>query len=177
MSTKTSMTYQDYAAMPQDGLRHEIVDGEHFVSPAPSLYHQHVSRHLQLQLMLQYELKGHGWVFNAPVDVQLSPHDIVQPDLVIVSAARKSILTPAKVKGIPDLIVEILSPSTSKNDNQIKRELYEKFSVPEYWIVDPDDQSILQLVLKDSRYSQLTCQAQVTMCKEPCICVELRSIW
>lgn len=68
MSTKTSLTYQDYVAMPQDGLRHEIVDGEHFVSPAPSLYHQHVSRHLQLQLMLEYELKGHGWVFKPPCE-------------------------------------------------------------------------------------------------------------
>jgi Uma2 family endonuclease len=169
MSTKALLTYEDYAAIPQDGLRHEIIDGDHFGSPAPSLYHQHVSKHLQLQLMVQYELKGHGWVFNAPVDVQLGPHNIVQPDLVIVSVTRKSILTPSKIKGIPDLIVEILSPSTSKNDTQIKRELYEKFAVPEYWIVDPDDQSVLQLVLQDSRYVQVS--------KEPCTCVELQSIW
>jgi Uma2 family endonuclease len=109
--------------------------------------------------------------------VQLGPHNIVQPDLVIVSVTRKSILTPSKIKGIPDLIVEILSPSTSKNDTQIKRELYEKFAVPEYWIVDPDDQSVLQLVLQDSRYVQVACHAQVTMSKEPCTCVELQSIW
>jgi hypothetical protein len=96
--------YAAYAAIPTDGKRHEIIDGEHFVNPAPNLYHQEVSRHIQFQLYSQIELTGLGKVIDAPVDLQLSDHDIVQPDLVIVTLSRKHIMTPTKIKGVPDLV-------------------------------------------------------------------------
>jgi len=75
--------------------------------------------------------------FNAPVDVQLTDHDIVQPDLVVVLGDRTRMITHAKIDGAPDLVVEILSPSTSSNDTALKKHLYERMGVGEYWIADP----------------------------------------
>lgn len=177
MSTKTSLTYADYVAIPHDGLRHEIIDGDHFVNPAPNLYHQHVSRHLQLQLLLKIELAGLGVVVNAPVDLQLGEHDIVQPDLVFVSAGRRWIMTPTRIKGIPDLVVEIVSPSNTKHDTKLKRSLYERSGVPEYWIVFPEDHQLLQLVLVDGVYRETLCEAEVTMAVEPHTRVDLQKVW
>ena len=83
------LTYQDYIGFSDDGYRHEIIDGDHFINPAPSTYHQDVSRLIQFQLTAQIEITGHGRVFNAPVDLQLSSTDIVQPDLVVVMNDRR----------------------------------------------------------------------------------------
>lgn len=177
MSAKTSMTYADYVAIPYDGLQHEIIDGDHFVNPAPNLYHQHVSRHLQHQLLLKIELAGLGVVINAPVDLQLSEHDIVQPDLVFVSLAQRWIMTPTRIKGIPDLVVEILSPSNSKHDTELKRSLYERCGVPEYWIVFPEDHQLLQLVLVDGVYRETLCDSEVVMTREPRTRVDLQMVW
>ena len=77
-------TYEDYAQLPEDGLRHEIIDGKHFVNPSPGTQHQHVSKRLQYQLYTKIELAGLGLLYDAPIDVQLSGFDIVQPDIVII---------------------------------------------------------------------------------------------
>lgn len=150
--SRTKLTYEDYCLYPDDGRRHEIIDGDHYVNPAPSTYHQHVSKRLQYQFYTKIELAGHGVVFNAPVDVHLTEHDVVQPDLVVILNAKKLIVTPTKVKGAPDLLVEILSPSSIDNDRRLKRNLYESCKIPEYWIVDPFEHQLEQLVLKDDRY-------------------------
>ena len=170
-------TYQTYAAIPQDGLRHEIIGGEHFVNPAPNLYHQTVSRRLQFQLYTAIELAELGVVFYAPVDVQLADHDIVQPDLVIVTKAKSYILTPTKIKGIPDLLVEILSPSNSKHDLVTKRNAYERCGVPEYWIVDPQEHQVLQLVLKDGAYVEQWASERLQMAVPPHTQVDLTKVW
>jgi Uma2 family endonuclease len=151
-SPRTKLTYEDYCCYPDDGRRHEIIDGDHYVNPAPSTYHQHVSKRLPHQLYTQIELAGHGILYSAPVDVHLTDHDIVQPDLVVILNAKKQIITPTKVKGVPDLLVEILSPSSLDNDRRLKRNLYERCGIPEYWIVDPFEHKLEQLVLKDARY-------------------------
>jgi Uma2 family endonuclease len=177
MSINTKLTYADYVAIPSDGRRHEIIDGEHFVNPAPNLYHQHVSRHLQHQLFTAIEIQGLGIVINAPVDLQLGQHDIVQPDLVVVTLAKKSILTPSKIKGAPDLVVEILSPSNTKYDTEIKRALYERSGVPEYWIVDPDEHSVLQLVLDQGVYRGAVCTNAIKMAHPPHTEVDLDRVW
>jgi Uma2 family endonuclease len=169
--------YAAYAAIPEDGQRHEIIEGAHFVNPAPNLYHQEVSRHLQFQLYQSIELKKLGVVINAPVDVQLSDHDIVQPDLVIVTREKKRILTPTKVKGIPDLLVEILSPFNAHYDLKIKRDLYQRAGVPEYWIVSPDEHQVLQLVLVDGIYSEVFCTETITMAVPPRVTVDLSQVW
>lgn len=177
VSTRTFLTYADYAAIPTDRLRHEVIDGDHIVNPAPSLYHQYVSRHLQLQLMTEIELKGLGVVINAPVDLQLSLHDVVQPDLVFVSQAHKSIMTPSKIKGVPDLVIEILSPSNTEHDTLVKRRLYERCGIPEYWIVDPEDHALLQLVLENGTFREVACQNEVVMFVPPHVRVDLKRIW
>ena len=112
------------------------------MSPAPSTKHQTVSRHLQFQLYAQIEITKRGKVFNAPTDVELTPNDIVQPDLVVVLKDRTRMITPTKINGVPDLVVEILSPSTAATDTTLKKQLYERTGVAEYWIADPDNQRL-----------------------------------
>jgi hypothetical protein len=96
--TGVKLTYREYRCFPQDGRRHEIIDGEHKVNPASETYHQKtLSRRIQFQLYVQIEQAGLGVVFNAPTDLELSETDIVQPDLIVVSEARKTIITPTEV--------------------------------------------------------------------------------
>ena len=146
------LRYEDYAKIPEDGQRHEIIDGVHSVNPAPSTQHQHVSKRLQYQLFTKIELQGLGVLYNAPIDVQLSEFDIVQPDLVIVLNENIRRITPTKINVAPHLVVEILSPSTSGNDRTLKKDLYERSGVCEYWIVDPFEQQVEQWVLRDGKY-------------------------
>lgn len=178
MSTsKTKWDYASYATIPDDGRRHEIIDGEHFVNPAPSLYHQTISRRIQFQLYSVIELAELGVVFDAPVDLQLSDHDIVQPDLVVISKAKRHIMTPTKIKGVPDLVVEILSPSNRGHDTQRKRQLYQACQIPEYWIVDPEEHHVLQLRLVDGVYQEQIEQTSIQVSFPPHATVDLSKVW
>ncbi|MDP9122302.1 MAG: Uma2 family endonuclease [Acidobacteriota bacterium] len=134
---RRKLTYEDYALWPEDGRRHEILDGEHYVTPAPTTGHQGVSGNLHLKLAPFVRQERLGFVLYAPLDVLLSEHDIAQPDLLFISNERAGILTEANVKGAPDLLVEILSPSTRRRDETLKRDRYERFGVRELWLVDP----------------------------------------
>ncbi len=174
---KVQWTYDDYAAILPDGKRHEIVAGEHYVNPAPNLYHQTISRRLQFLLYVAIEKSGLGVVIDAPVDVQLTDHDIVQPDLVIIGNGRSHIMTPTKVVGVPDWIVEILSPSNAAYDLTTKRKVYERCGVPEYWIVFPDEHQILQLTLMDGRYRESYVSDRITIPVHPHIEIDLREVW
>ncbi|MCY2986004.1 MAG: Uma2 family endonuclease [Planctomycetota bacterium] len=145
-------TYEDYVNIPEDGLRHEIIAGEHLVNPSPSTQHQYVSKRLQYQLYVKIELAGIGVLYGAPIDVQLSEFDIVQPDLVIILNENIDKITPTKIQVAPHLVVEILSPSTASHDRTIKKELYERARVSEYWIVDPFDHHVEQWVLRDGGF-------------------------
>jgi Uma2 family endonuclease len=177
MSTKfRKLTYEDYLGYPDDGRRHEIIHGDHYVNPAPSTYHQYVSRRLQFQLYTSIELEELGSVINAPVDVQLTEHDIVQPDLVVILKENR-IITPTKVKGAPNHIIEILSPSTATNDRKLKRGLYERCGVPEYWIVDPFEHAVLQLVLSDGRYAERAESEKLSISYLAGIEVNLKQVW
>lgn len=151
-TTEKKWTWDDYATLPEDGRRHEVIGGVHVVDPSPSTQHQHISKRLQYQLYTKIELAGLGLLFNAPFDVQLSDFDIVQPDLVIVLNEHTHRITPTRIKGAPQLIVEILSPSTAGNDRTLKKDLYERSGVNEYWIVDPFEQQVDQWVLRDGTY-------------------------
>ena len=132
------LTYDEYRLLPDDGKRYELIEGDIFVSPSPSTRHQTVSRRLQFALMQALEVPGLAQVFNAPIDLLLEPTSVVQPDLAIVSAARASIVTPRALEGIPDVVAEILSPGSVDRDQHLKLRLYERFAIPEYWVVDPD---------------------------------------
>jgi Uma2 family endonuclease len=148
------LTYDEYRLLPDDGKRYELMEGDLFVSPAPSPRHQTVSRRLQFALMQALELPGRAQVFNAPIDVILEPTTVVQPDLVIVRADQKHIITGRGIEGVPDVVVEILSPGSLDRDAHLKLRVYERFAIPEYWIVDPDHGFVEAFRHQDGGYRQ-----------------------
>jgi Uma2 family endonuclease len=131
-------TYQEYALLPDDGRRHELIEGDFYGTPAPSSFHQTVSRRLQHRLMTQLEDTGVAVVFNAPWDVILADTTVVQPDIALVRASRKSAISSRGMEGPPDVVVEILSLSSRGIDDELKKATYARFGVREYWIVEPD---------------------------------------
>jgi Uma2 family endonuclease len=141
-TAKRKLTYDDYVLFPDDGKRHELIDGEHYVTPSPNLRHQRVLLNLTLLLGAFVRERGVGHVFFAPLDTLLSPHDVVEPDLLFVSNARAEILTAPNVKGAPDLLVEVLSPSNRRHDEVLKLGLYERAGATEYWLVDPEAETV-----------------------------------
>ena len=149
------LTYDDFLLFPDDGKRHELIDGEHYVTPSPNVKHQRVSMNL-VRAMLSY-LDAHrvGEIFAAPLDIVLSPHDVVEPDLFYVSHERAArVLTPANARGAPELVIEIASKSTRKRDETIKRRLYEREGVSEYWVVDPELDAIRVYRRKGDRFGR-----------------------
>jgi Uma2 family endonuclease len=133
------LTYEDFVLFPDDGKRHEIIDGEHYVTPSPNTKHQRTLGYLHLLIASWLEAHPIGQVFLAPFDVVFSSFDVVEPDLLYFSNERAvQVLTPQHVRGAPELVVEIASPGTRSRDETIKRRLYERSGVSEYWIVDPD---------------------------------------
>jgi Uma2 family endonuclease len=137
-TTSTRLTYADLVAMPEDGKRHELIDGEHFVTPSPTLRHQLVLGNLYLDLAGYVEANGLGKAFFAPLDVVLSDYDVVEPDLLFVTTERLERIGRAYIHAAPDLAVEVLSPGTRRIDATKKLRVYEKFGVAEYWMIDPD---------------------------------------
>jgi len=134
------LTYEDYVLIPEDGRRHEILDGEHYVTPAPFVRHQLISSNLHSLLGPFIRKQRLGKLLAAPTDVLFSPHDIAQPDLFFISSERQGILTEPNVQGAPDLVIEILSKRTRRRDERLKLERYDLCGVLEYWIVDPQRQ-------------------------------------
>ena len=150
---RPKLTHADYELFPEDGQRHEIIDGEHFVTPAPNPHHQRIHRRIFLALGVFLEEHGLGELFSAPLDVVLSDFDIVQPDLVFFSTERLALLTERHAEGAPDLVVEVLSPSTRRRDERMKRNLYEQAGVREYWIVDPELETVKVYTLRDGLFA------------------------
>jgi Uma2 family endonuclease len=141
--------YNDYMLLPED-RRFEILDGDPFMIPAPGIIHQRLS--LALSSALFQQLSGFGTVLEAPCDVLLSGEDIVQPDILFVRKERKGIIGELNIQGSPDLIVEILSPGTRERDLKTKRKIYSKFGILEYWIVDPEAETVEVLVWSEIGY-------------------------
>jgi Uma2 family endonuclease len=141
-SVSRRFTYEDYLLFPEDGCRHELIKGEHFVTPAPSTRHQAAC--ISLGSLLFNFLRRHplGRVLPAPFEVVLSDRDVVQPDLVFISHERLGILTEHNAQGAPDLAVEVLSRTTRRTDETRKLRLYERSGVREVWLVDPDLQTV-----------------------------------
>jgi Uma2 family endonuclease len=138
----SKFTYEDFLNFPDDGRRHEIIDGEHYVTPSPNTSHQTIAGNLHVALRRHLESHPAGAVFLAPFDVLFSDLNVVEPDLLYVARERQGVVTEAHVEGSPDLVVEILSPGTRKVDEITKRKLYEQFEVREYWVVDPELETV-----------------------------------
>jgi Uma2 family endonuclease len=133
------LTYDDFLLFPDDGKRHELIDGVHYVTPSPRLRHQDLVGRLYGEICLH--LRGHpdaGRMFVGPLDVVLSHYDVVAPDLLFIARDQADIMTEKNIQGAPALVVEVMSKSTRKRDAHIKRRLFEQVGVREYWLVDPE---------------------------------------
>jgi Uma2 family endonuclease len=145
MNTRTlpnPFTYDDYIALPDDGKRYEIIEGEVSMTPAPSPRHQEIQVRLSAALFFFVDKHSLGRVLSSPIDLVLSMVDVVQPDVLFVARDRLHIIAKKNLVGIPNLIVEILSPSSTTRDQKEKLNLYQRYGLPEYWIVDPDSQTV-----------------------------------
>jgi Uma2 family endonuclease len=131
------LTWEHLQELPNDGKRYEIINGELYVSPAPSTKHQRVATNLTTFVNFHVLTRHLGEVFAAPYEVRLAWSEVVQPDLVFVSRARANVITPARIDGTPDLVFEIISPSSVKTDEETKCNLYAKYGVKYYWIIEP----------------------------------------
>jgi Uma2 family endonuclease len=148
------LTYRDWLGFPDDGKLYELIRGELFVNPPPSIRHQRVSREIQLRLIRQLEDGLRGEVLNAPVGVRLADEDVLEPDLVVVLPEHADRVGEQAIMGAPDLVVEILSPGSAGRDLGAKRDAYERAGVPEYWIVDPAAATIEVLALAGGSYER-----------------------
>ena len=147
MVTTPKLTYQDYANLEGDE-RYELLDGDLILVGSPNEDHQIASLELATQMNIFVKENNLGRVFTAPYDVLFTDTDVAQPDILFVSNEREHIRTPANIQGAPDLIVEILSPSSSRRDWRDKRELYAEHGVREYWIVDPANHIVWIMLLR-----------------------------
>jgi Uma2 family endonuclease len=148
------LTYQDLLRLPEDLFRHELIEGEHYLSPAPAPKHQRVVVHLARILSSFVLAEGLGEILVAPVDVVFSEFDVVEPDLLFISAERASRVQERYIAGAPDLVVEVLSPSTRGLDRLKKRRLYEENGVREYWIFDPAQEAAEVYRIDGRRFSR-----------------------
>lgn len=140
---RTWITWRDVQHAPDDGKRYEAIGGDLYVTAAPSTRHQSISINLASELRRLLYDPGHGLVLYAPTGVEFpETEEGVEPDLLFISKARLDIVGDDWIRGAPDLVVEILSPTTAHRDRDLKLKLYERQGVPEYWIVDPDTDSI-----------------------------------
>jgi len=142
------LTYEDYCRMPS-GNRYELVEGDIRMTPSPSVFHQRISRRIEKVLLEWVERHELGEVLHAPIDVVLSEHNVVQPDILYVARERLGIIKEANIQGAPDLVVEILSPSDAEWDRVTKRRVYARFGVREFWIVGPEGRNIEVCVFRD----------------------------
>lgn len=147
------LTYKEYEALPADGRRYEIHEGELAATPAPSPQHQMTSRNLFLILHAHVKARGIGEVLYAPLDVILSDTSIVQPDIVYLETARLGGISRRGVEGPPTLAVEIVSPSTTLIDRSTKPQLYAHHAIPFFWLVDPEARMLEAFVLGPQGYS------------------------
>ncbi len=139
---KIVLTYDDYCRLPDDRNRYEILDGELSVTPAPRTKHQSISGQLYFTLRSHIVTNHLGDIYAAPTDVILAATTVVQPDLIFIGNERRSIITERAIEGSPTLVVEILSPTTHHTDRVTKAQLYAKYEVPHYWLIDPDQQTL-----------------------------------
>jgi len=145
-------TVRDFMSLPESNKSHELLGGEIIMAPSPKPYHQEILKHLLWHLVAHVEKESRGEVYPSPLDVILTNEDVAQPDLLFVKSERLHIVKEDAIHGPPDLVVEVLSPSTAERDRSYKRTLYDRCGVQEYWIVDPDPKQIEVLALGESGY-------------------------
>ena len=149
--TEQKLTYADLEQTPDDGRRYEIIDGCLFVTPAPWTKHQRVVLNIAVVLRAAEEA-GYGQVYVAPVDVVFDWHNVVEPDVLFISRERLEQVTLKNIQGPPNLVIEVLSSGTRRRDLREKLQLYERFGVPHYWVVDTEEETVRCFAWQDGRY-------------------------
>jgi len=154
MAIVTRLTYDDLESIPRehDSDRHELIDGELVVTPSSIPAHQIISANIEYALMHHVREHGLGIVIDAPIDIRLTPGNVLVPDIIFIAQHRLHIIGPKTIDAAPDLVVEILSPGTRRRDLDTKRALYARFGVQEYWIVDPDARTLSVLALASDKF-------------------------
>lgn len=174
------VTYKDYLAFPDDGQRYEVIDGEVHVTPSPTTHHQDVLGNLNDVVRAHVRTNDLGKVFFAPCDVLFNDDTVVQPDLIYISKARANIVQRANVAGAPDLLVEILSPSTAALDRSLKLQTYQKHGVAHYWLLDPERSELEEYVLVEGKFqavSKLVGPVSFQPKAFPGLTIDLRQVW
>jgi Uma2 family endonuclease len=177
---RVKLTYEDYACLPADGKRYEVLEGELIMNPAPNLSHQGVSRNLEFILFQHIKENGAGALYDAPVDVILDDQTIVQPDLLFVSQERAAILSSRGVEGPPDLVVEIHSSSTMRTDRVSKFQIYARFGIEWYWMADPQVQVLQEYALSPEGYTLVSEHRGNSLFKPalfPALTIDLGQVW
>ena len=141
-TTTAKMTYDQYCLLPEDGNQYELFDGELVMTPSPNTRHQRIVGQLHAELLAYVSKHSLGDVFVAPLDTIFDQYTVLQPDILFVSRERVAEVVKERIEGAPDLVVEVLSPSTFHKDLRRKMHVYSQFGVREYWIVDPEEQTI-----------------------------------
>ena len=148
---RLNLTYEDYRTTPED-KRYELLDGELIMAPAPDEPHRRAQAELGTMLFTFVKQNNLGRVYFAPTDGVLSDVDVVQPDLLFISNERRHIITHTSIQGAPDLVVEILSPSTASRDKGYKRSLYAQHGVKEYWMSGTAPGAVTVLLLGENGF-------------------------
>ena len=177
-SLRRKLEYEDYERIPSDGNRYEVLDGELYMTPAPTPLHQRLSRRLQRTLEDYFHSRGLGEVFNAPIDLILGRHDIAQPDLLVV--ADPAHVTKRAIEGVPLLVVEVLSPSTRALDRSVKMRRYAELGIVHYWVLDPDAESLECLRLDAGAYRPIAAASvpdAVGHPDWPDLVIDLAALW
>ena len=147
-------TVENLAQLPDDGKRYEILEGDLAVSPSPNPRHQRIVLNCA-EFLRTLEHQGYGAVYTAPLDVILDHYNVVEPDVIFVSQEHLDIVTDANVQGAPDLVVEVLSSSSRERDLGLKARLYARFGVNEYWVVDPESETLIVWQLTAEGYVEV----------------------
>jgi len=148
-------TSEMYAALPDDGQRYEVVQGVLLMSPAPETAHQGIIAQIHHHLYERFFAPRLGLVFMAPIDVVLSSRTTIQPDILVVLKEHVNRVQTKRIVGVPDLVVEVISPSSATYDRLVKYSVYEQVGVSEYWLVNASEQTIEVFALGDGLYQSL----------------------
>ena len=148
--TPAPLTVHDYLEMPEGGPRYQLIDGDLHMAPSPNLFHQEISRNIEIIIGPYLEKNPIGKSFYAPLDVFLTETNVFQPDLLFVSTKNLHILEEDGVHGAPDLVIEILSPSTTKLDLGSKKRVFARCGVLEFWAIDPQARKVVVYDLRQS---------------------------
>src|SRR5262245_19458297 len=175
--TARRLDWRAFLRFPSDGRRHELLDGKHVVTPPPDISHQRACSSLHVQLGNHVRRRRQGEVLAGPIGLKLAQHTVVEPDLLVVLAAPARSLR-GLVDQAPDLVVEVLSPSTRRNDRGRKLRQYAAAGVPEYWIVELRAKVVEQYLLRGAAYELLGAhQRRIAMQRAPDVTIDLGELW